>query len=280
MRRILLAGLIVALLVSFTRAQKSMTVLGDAWTGKVVATNDATREIVLRDYEKDKTETFVGILEEGYKVKMKDGSQRELKVSEIMPGMRIRVFYKTKQQDVGGQKTKVRRIFRIDFLGRDEYTLLREALQVEPAIPVTLVESGKLPATNPLKIYFSIEQPHVKDSVLEWVSLWNKEQAAKYGALEIVPDPAQSDISLVVFWGQDETVMMIPLEFPDASGRRRELFHATAHLATKEDSGLKVIWQKRLMFLSPEPTKKSEVDASTAPIVKELEKRMKSRLKK
>ncbi|HEX8491526.1 MAG TPA: hypothetical protein VF658_01675 [Pyrinomonadaceae bacterium] len=280
MRRILLAGLVVSLLASFARAQKSMTILGDAWTGKVVATSDTTREIVIRAYDKDKTETFVGILEEGYKVKMKDGSQRELKVSEITPGMRIRVFYKTKQQDAGGQKTKVRSIYRVDFLGKDEYTKLREALNLEPSIPVIVANSRKLPTINPLKLYLSIEEPHIKDSLVEWVSEWNKEQAAKYGSLEIVPDPAQSDISLVVYWGADEMVAGLPLEFIDRSGRRRELLPATAHLTTKEGEGLEIIWQK-LTWLSPEKIKKSESSVrSTVGIEKEMEKRLKSRAKK
>src|SRR5688572_31939452 len=132
--QILLAGLIVAVLASLVFAQKRTTILGDAWIGEVVTANDSTREITLRHPEKNKTETFVGLLEEGYKLKMKDGSQRELRVSEITPGTRIRVFYKTKQQTDGRQKMKVRSIYRVDFLGKDEYTRLREALMLEPSI--------------------------------------------------------------------------------------------------------------------------------------------------
>jgi hypothetical protein len=275
MRRIVLAGLIVSLLANFAFAQKRMTVLGDAWTGEVVSTNEATNEITLRHPDKSKTETFVGILEEGYKVKLKDGSLRELKVSEMTPGMRVRVFYKTKQQDVGGQKMKVHSIYRVDFLGIDKYTRLREALKVEPAIPVILAESGKLTTASPLKIYLAIEQPHVKEGFIEWVSRWNTEQATKYGTIELVPDPAQSDISLVVYWGADETIMLLPaMIYDERNGRTRDFFPATAHIVTREGEGLKVLWQK-FMMLSRE-----KLEGSVMLIGKEIEKGMKARLKK
>jgi hypothetical protein len=273
--KILLAGSIVSILASLVSAQKSTTILGDAWTGEVVTSNDTTREITLRHPDKNKTETFVGLLEEGYKLKMKDGSLRELRVSEITPGTRIRVFYKTKQQTVGGQKMKVRSIYRVDFLGRDEYTRLREALKLEPSIPVVLAESSKLPATDPIKIYLAIEQPHVKDSLSQWVSRWNREQAAKYGSLELVSDPGQSDISLVVYWGRDETVMLFPLMiYDERSGRTRDFLPATAHLVTRESQELKVLWQK-FMLLSRE-----KLEGSGVLIDKEIEKRMKARSKK
>jgi hypothetical protein len=252
-----------------------MTILGDAWTGKVISTSDATREITLRHPDDNKTEIFVGILEEGYKVKMKDGSLRELKVSEMTPGMRVRVFYKTKQQDFGGRKMKIHSIHRVDFLGRDEYTRLREALRLEPSVPVILAESGKLPMSNPLKVFLAIEPPHVKDRFIEWVSRWNKEQAAKYGSIELVPDPAQSDISVVVYWGADETIMLLPaMIYDERSGRTRDVFAATAHLVTKEAEGLKVLWQKSLMLSS------EKLEGSGGLIEKEIEKRMKARLKK
>ena len=272
--KILLLSLTVSVLASLASAQKSTTILGDAWTGEVVTANEATREITLSHPDKNKTETFVGLLEEGYKLKMKDGSQRELRVSEITPGTRIRVFYKTKQQDLGGQKMKVRSIYRVDFLGKDEYTRLREALKLEPSIPVILAESNKLPTTNPLKFYLAVEQPHIKGRLVQWVSHWNKEQAAKYGSLELVSDPGSSDISLVVYWGRDETVLPLPIMIHDQrDDRTLDLFPATAHLVTKESEGLKVLWQK-FMVLSRE-----KLGGSAVLIEKEIEKRIKARLR-
>jgi hypothetical protein len=265
----------VSLLASLVSAQKSTTILGDAWTGEVVSASDATREITLKHPDKNKAETFVGILAEGYKVKTKDGGLRELRFSEMTPGTRVRVFYKTKQQEVSGRKLKVRSIYRVDFLGVDEYTKLREALKLEPTIPVILAESGKLPTANPLKIYLAIEPPHVKDSLVAWVDRWNKEQAAKYGSLELVSEPGPSDISLVVYWGRDEIVVSLPaMIYDQRSGMTRDFFPVTAHVVTKEPEGLKVLWEK-FLFLSPE---KSEGAARV--FEKEIEKRMKARIKK
>jgi len=89
---------------------------GDTWTGEVSAVNDANREITLVYFGKKKTESFVGVLQEGYKVKRKDGELTELKVSTIPSGTRMRVYYMAKDRKVDGRKEKFHEIFRIDFL--------------------------------------------------------------------------------------------------------------------------------------------------------------------
>ncbi|HKQ51070.1 MAG TPA: hypothetical protein VJT74_01785 [Pyrinomonadaceae bacterium] len=264
MRRILLVGLMVPLLTSIVYGQKG--IFGDSWTGEVVATDEATREITIKSAGKNKTETFTGVLEEGYKVKMKDGSQHELKVSEIPPGTRIRVFFKS--QD------KVNRIRKVVFLGIDEYTKLREAVHAEPSTPVTLAESEKFPASDPLKIYVAVAQPYLKDSFVEWADRWNKKEAAKYGSIEVVNDAAGADISLVTYWGRDESEILLPLTSYERGGTPHNLVSATAQIVAREGGGLKVLWQK-LMFLSPK-----KLGDSAWPFDKEVEKRMKARRKK
>ena len=106
MRQSLLIGLSVFLLTTVVNAQKATTVMGDAWTGVVESSDDATREVKIVN-PNNKTETFVGVLQDGYQVKLKDATSRELKVSELKPGLRLRVFYKSKTQDVAGQRKKV-----------------------------------------------------------------------------------------------------------------------------------------------------------------------------
>ena len=93
---------------------------GDTWTGEVTGTNDDTREITLSYKKKDKKETFTGVLEQGYKVKMKDGSYHELKVSDIPAGTRIRVYYVAKGEKVGGEKKKINNIFQVKFLPKED----------------------------------------------------------------------------------------------------------------------------------------------------------------
>jgi hypothetical protein len=152
--------LLVLTFVSVAFAQKASTVLGEQTVkGVVVTANEATREITLAYPDKDKTQTFVAVLESGYKQKLRDGTFRELAISELKSGLRLRVFYKQKTELVNGRKVKVAIISRIDFLGRDEYTKLREILDLPPSFPVTRVESEKLPAADPLKIYLSSSEP-------------------------------------------------------------------------------------------------------------------------
>jgi hypothetical protein len=90
---------------------------GDTWTGSVTATDDATRSITLTFTTKNKTETFTGALKDPCcKVKMADGTMKDLKVSEISIGRRMIVYYIPSTTKVEGKKTTVNEIFKVDFL--------------------------------------------------------------------------------------------------------------------------------------------------------------------
>ncbi|HEY9432872.1 MAG TPA: hypothetical protein VI260_15520 [Blastocatellia bacterium] len=128
MNKLLIAPILIVFCIANAYAQKGaaepdyypMGYNGDTWTGEVTATDDSKREITLSYKKKDKEETFVGALEEGYAVKMKDGSMRELKVSEIPTGTRIKVYYITKtKKDASGAKTKFNQIIKIRFLPKE-----------------------------------------------------------------------------------------------------------------------------------------------------------------
>jgi hypothetical protein len=88
---------------------------GDTWTGQVSAVNDDNHEITLVYNGSKKVETFVGVLQQRYKVKLKDGSPAELKVSMLPIGTRLRVYYTAKDRKVNGHKEKFNEIFRMDF---------------------------------------------------------------------------------------------------------------------------------------------------------------------
>jgi hypothetical protein len=68
--------LLVLTFVPLASAQKATTVFGETVKGVVVTANEATREITLAYPDKDTTQTFVGVLESGYKQKLKDGTFR------------------------------------------------------------------------------------------------------------------------------------------------------------------------------------------------------------
>ncbi len=263
MKRLLLTALLISLFTTSVLSQKQTTIIGDAWTGVVESANEATREITIVTPEK-KTETFVGVLKDDYQVKLKDGSSRELKISEVRPGQRIRVFYKSKTIDSAGQSKKVKLIHRLDFLGRDEHTRVREMLKLEPSIPVSMAESSKLPNKNPLKLYVVSEVELVADRLAMWAASWNNEEGVKYGRIEIVDNLEQADVSLVVFWGSDETVARFA--FSGYSG-------GTSYLVSKDNKGLHVFWQRSVTFLVNAP-------GATAPFLgKELGTRLKARSK-
>jgi hypothetical protein len=270
MARILTIGLLVLALFHLTFGQKRMTVIGNSWTGKVVVTDDSKREITINYEDNGKSESFVGVLAEGYKVVMKDGSSRELRVSEITIGERIRVFYKTQEQAVGGTKAKVNVISRIDFLGSDEFARLREQLNVSPSMPVTFSETTGFPSGGPLKICLAIEDLKVSESFADWLSSWNKGQAQKYGSLEIISGVAQADFCLVIYRGLDTAPVQLPIEFYDPSGTLHRGSYATAYIVAREGQGLKVLSKQRIII-----TDRSE--SSIDLIEKEIEKRMKAR---
>lgn len=90
---------------------------GDTWTGVVTTTDDTTRAVTLTYSSKKKTETFTGVLKEGCcKVKMSDGTEQELKPSQLSPGRGIMVYYIAKTTKTGGKKMTVNEIFKVDFM--------------------------------------------------------------------------------------------------------------------------------------------------------------------
>jgi hypothetical protein len=89
---------------------------GDTWTGVVVSADEKSREITLSftNPKNGKTQTFVGIPEEGYLVLQHDGPIRLLRMSDIPVGRTIKVWYIEDTKKVNGKKIKVNVIFEID----------------------------------------------------------------------------------------------------------------------------------------------------------------------
>lgn len=278
MRRILFCALLTLTCAHPASAQKLPPIYGDGWLGEVVSVNGAAREIVIRAVEKEKgsAETFTGVLEEGYKATRWDGSPYELMLSDLAPGTRLRVFYKTKKKDVGGREVKVHSIFRVHFLGADEHARMREVLSLEPSAPVTPAESEGLPAADPLRVYVASESPFIKNYFAAWAREWNKKQAAKYGSVELVPDRAQSDVSLVVYRGSERMSIPLPMLLNEVGGVPYEVTqsYVTTYLVAGSGGGLRVLWRQVIGNATV-----GEADSSAVEIRKEFEKRMKARAK-
>ena len=88
---------------------------GDTWTGEVSAVDEAKREITLVYKGKKGDERFVGVVQQGYQVKSKDGKVAELKLTMIPLGTRFTVYYMAKNRKVEGRKEKFYEIFRMVF---------------------------------------------------------------------------------------------------------------------------------------------------------------------
>ena len=242
MKLALRAVLSVLLLTTVVSAQKKSTLYGDAWEGVVESADEATREIKLVNPDK-KSESFVGFLVNPYIVKFNDGTSEEFKFSTIKLGMRLRAFYKSKTEDAAGQKKKYNLISKLQLLGQDNYTRLRHMLKLDPSMPVSVVQSLN-PWKSPFKLHLAFEPKGLDVAVVKWAHLWNAEQSAKYGRVEIVDDMAQSDASLVVIWGQDDSYFNPEMPVDYGRGSTKVAF-ATVYLVSKGANGLEVAWQDR-----------------------------------
>src|SRR4051795_11740782 len=184
MKALLLAALILGVVIVPTMAQRKSTFAGNIVIGELTGKNEATHEITIKYPGKEGPEVFSGILADDYKLKSVDG--RVWQLSEIMPGMHIRVFYKSSDEKVSGQKTKVNKISRLDYLGRDEHSRLRNQLNVDPSPAVALAEKDDLPAATPLKVFLAIGYSNIPEYLVEWIDKWNQKNGNSYGKLEVV----------------------------------------------------------------------------------------------
>lgn len=87
---------------------------GDIWTGDVTSVNEDTREFTLTYIKKDKTQTFVGVLPKGFTVPMRDGSNYELKMADLL-GKYLTAYYIEREKKENGQKVKWNEVIEISF---------------------------------------------------------------------------------------------------------------------------------------------------------------------
>jgi len=199
MKALLLTALLLGGAIEPTMAQKKSTLVGDIVIGELTGKDEATREITIKYPGKEGPEIFSGILADGYRLKSEDG--RVWQLTEIVPGMRIRVFYKNSHEKVSGQEKKVNKISRIDYLGKDEYSRLRNQLNVDPSMAAAPAEKDDLPATSPLKVYLGIAYSNVPEYLVESINRWNQKNGDSDGKLEVVSKLEQANISVVIARG-------------------------------------------------------------------------------
>jgi hypothetical protein len=275
MKALLLTALILGAAIMPIMAQKKSTLFGDIVIGELTGKDEATREITIKYPGKVGPEIFSGILTDDYKLKSEDG--RVWQLSEIVPGMHIRVFYKSINEKVSGQEKKINKISRIDYLGKDEFARLRNQLNVDPAMPFAHAEKDELPTTSPLKVFLAVAYGNVREYFVESIDKWNQKNGNTYGKLEVVSDLKEADISVVVAREADTMVMALPAGgvFYGGSEIKGVWAQATSYLVVKDTEGLKVLWTKIVPAFNY-----SNTDASPKTfevVMAELAKRMKAR---
>src|SRR5262245_61415393 len=95
MKALLLTAVILGVVTGPLMAQKKSTLFGDLVIGELTVKNEATREITIKYPGKEGPEIFSGTLADGYKLKVGDGTDRDLTLNDFVPGMHIRAFYKS-----------------------------------------------------------------------------------------------------------------------------------------------------------------------------------------
>ena len=264
MKALLLTAIILGGAIGSSVAQKKSTFIGDIVVGELTGKDEATREITVKYPGKEGPEIFSGILEDGYKLKM-DASRTDLKLSEIVPGMYIRLFYKTEK--------KINKISKIEVLGNDEFFRIRSQLNLEPSTAIAHAEKDDLPAVSPLRVNLAIAIGSVHQHLAEWIDKWNRKNGDVYGKLEIVSAVEQADTFIVTARGADTMVAVLPAFNTSAPGSQWS--HATSYLVVKDGGRLKLLWTGVAPVFSAPGT---ELSVKTNELVTaELEKRMKSR---
>jgi hypothetical protein len=266
MKAMLITAMILWVAPGSVVAQKKSTLMGDIVIGQLTGMNAATREITIKYPGKQGPEIFTGTLADSYKLKTGDNIPQDLKLSEVTPGMQLRLFYKTEKE--------INRIVRVDILGKDEYFRLRNQLTLDPSTQIARAEKDDLPAISPLKIFLAISYDHTHQQLAAWIDKWNQKNGDSVGKLESVSDLDQADILIVVTKGADTLVAALPML--DGDGKVDGVWtQATSYVVVKDAGRLKVLWEGVApVFSGP----KAEVSLKTTElVVAEIEKRMKAR---
>jgi len=261
----LITAIILCGLAGSVVAQKKKMFLGTMVIGEVVGTVQDTREITIKYPGKEGTETFIGILADTYK----------LNINEITPGARVKVIYKTKQENVGGQKKDINSIFQLDFLGKDEFSRLRGQLDADPSVVILHSKDAQLPSLSPLKVFVSIGYDATRPSLVDWITKWNSKHKDPYDKLELVYDFNRADVLMVIAYGSDTMIRIQTADQVGDSVVRTEFAQATLYIVLKDAEGLKVLWTSVAPVIISNKT--AVLSTSKGLILSEMEKRMKAR---
>ncbi|MEO7672547.1 MAG: hypothetical protein ABIU09_00540 [Pyrinomonadaceae bacterium] len=130
----------------------------------------------------------------------------------------------------------------------DERSFLRKGFKLNDSAKIFETRSGlpKVPSANIVKINLeSILDPKVREIVSNWTSEWNQKDAGKYGAIEMVKDGLQADITVVRYLRPLPTSDPVSaMTWTDPKGKVHRLLPVYSYLIVCKPDSLQILWRK------------------------------------
>jgi hypothetical protein len=144
----------------------------------------------------------------------------------------------------------------------EEFSRLREHLNLPDTTSIKVSNSSALPANDPLKVYIATGLDiGVRDNYLHWLEKWNKKDGKKYGMVQITYNLSDADVILARYILREQT-----MDRPDVVSRdiksstdSYRMVPVYAYVIARRAGGLEVLWRYASTTTAAE-TKDSGVD--------------------
>jgi hypothetical protein len=124
----------------------------------------------------------------------------------------------------------------------EEVERVREQLGVPESTPITLADSSNLPTANPLKVYLALGlDMEVRKLTIERIDDWNKHDAQKYGALNIVSELSQADVILIHFSDRDRAYSKV--RGTEGNIHTTTYIPGNSYIIVPKGNGYEVLWR-------------------------------------
>ncbi len=159
----------------------------------------------------------------------------------------------------------------------DERSFLRRGFKLIDSAKILETRSGlpKVPSPSIVKINLeSILDPKVRETVSNWTSEWNRKDAIKYGAIEMVKDGLQADITVVRYLRPlPASDPVSAMTWTDPKGKVHRLLPVYSYLIVCKPDSLEILWRK------VDLTYQEEFESSAKVLADTLKKLIKERNK-
>jgi hypothetical protein len=125
---------------------------------------------------------------------------------------------------------------------QEEVARVRDQLGVSESTPITLADSPTLPTANPLRLYLALGlDMEVRKRTIERIDDWNKHDAQKYGALNIVSELSQADVILIHFSARDRAYSKV--RGTEGNIHTTTYIPGNSYIVVPKGTGYEVLWR-------------------------------------